>query len=72
MKESTLLEMQNKITSLTNIAQYLMTEIEYLRTISFGSLETIKQMPGYEEALGKVKSKVKETNEDGVIEQDTK
>jgi hypothetical protein len=72
MKESTLLEMQNKIKSLTNIAQHLMTELEYLRTISFGTLETIKQMPDYEEALGKVKLKVKKENEDGVIQQDTK
>mgnify|MGYP001199084982 CR=1 FL=1 len=72
MKESTLLEMQNKIKSLTNVIQHLMNEIEYIRTVSYGTLETIKQMPDYEEALGKVKTKVKEAKEDGVIEQDTK
>lgn len=72
MKESKLLEMQNKIKSLTNVIQHLMNEIEYIRTLSYGTLETIKQMPDYEEALGKVKTKVKEAKEDGVVEQDTK
>ena len=72
MKENTLLEMQNKIKALTNVVQHLVHEIEYMRTVSFGTLETIKQMPGYEEALGKVKEKVKESKKDGVIEQDTK
>jgi len=72
MKESTLLEMQNKIKSFTNVVQYLMQEIEYLKTVSFGTLETIKQMDNYEDALGKVKQKVNKENNNGVIEQDTK
>ena len=72
MKESTLLEMQNKIQALTNVVQHLVNEVEYMRTVSYGTLETIKQMPDYEEALGKVKLKVKEAKEDGVIKQDTK
>ncbi len=72
MKESTLIEMQNKIKALTNVVQHLVNELEYMRTVSYGTLETIKQMPDYEEALGKVKTKVKEAKEDGVIEQNTK
>ena len=72
MKENTLLEMQNKIKALTNVVQHLVNEIEYMRTLSYGTLETIKQMPDYEAALGKVKTKVKEAKEDGVIKQDTK
>jgi len=71
MKEKSLVEMKNKIQSLTNVIKYLMEEIEYLRTVTFGTLETIKQMPDYEEALGKIKDKVKENNTDGVIESDT-
>ena len=70
MKENTLLEMQNKIKSLTNVIKYLMEEVEYLKTVSFGTLETMKQMKDYEDALGKVKQKVKENN--GTIESDTK
>tara|TARA_Y100000385_G_scaffold263865_1_gene296737 strand:+ start:764 stop:982 length:219 start_codon:yes stop_codon:yes gene_type:complete len=72
MKENTLLEMQNKIKALTNVVQHLVNEIEYMRTVSYGTLETIKHMPDYEEALGKVKTKVKEAKDDGVIKQDTK
>ena len=58
MKEQTLVEMKNKIQSLTNIIQHLMSELEYLRTVSLGTLETIKHMPEYEKALSKIKEKV--------------
>ena len=72
MKESTLLEMQNKIKAITNVIQGLMNELDYLRTLSIGTLETIKQMPDYEEALGKVKEKANKEKKDGVKQQDTK
>ena len=71
MKEQTLIEMKNKIQSLTNVVQHLYTEIEYLKTVSFGTLETMKHMSDYDNALGKVKDKVKETN-NGNKQQDTK
>ena len=48
MKESTLLEMQNKIQALTNVIQHMMQEVSYLRDLSVGTLETIKLMPDYE------------------------
>jgi hypothetical protein len=72
MKESTLLEMQNKIKAMTNVIQGLMNEFDYLRTLSIGTLETIKQMPDYEKALDKVKEKANKEKEDGVKQQDTK
>ena len=72
MKEQTLIEMKNKIQSLTNVIQHIMNELEYLRTVSMGTFETIKHMPDYEKALGKVKKKVKENNNNGVEQQDTK
>lgn len=72
MKEQTLIEMKNKIQSLTNVMQHMMNELEYLRTVSMGTFETIKHMPDYEKALGKVKEKVKENNNNGVKQQDTK
>lgn len=72
MKESTLLEMQNKIKAMTNVIQSLMNEFDYLRTLSIGTLETIKNMPDYEEALVKVKEKANKKENDGAIEQDTK
>ncbi len=72
MKERTLLEMQNKIKAMTNVIQGLMNEFDYLRTLSIGTLETIKQMPEYEKALDKVKEKANKEKEDGVKQQDTK
>ena len=71
MKEQTLIEMKNKIQSLTNVVQHLMNELEYLRTVSMGTLETIKHMPDYDDALGKVKEKINK-EKDGVKQQDTK
>ena len=74
MKESTLLEMQNKIKALTNVIQHVMNENTQLRDLAVGTLETIKLMPGYDEAIEKLKENlIKEQEErDGVIEQDTK
>ncbi len=72
MKEQSLIEMKNKIESLTRVIKYLMEEVEYLRTVSFGTLETMKHMSDYDNALGKVKQKVNKDKKDGAIESDTK
>ena len=72
MKESTLLEMKKKIESLSRLVQMLMNENTHLREISIGTLETIKHMPGYDDALGKLKEQIKQNEENGVIEQDSK
>jgi len=74
MKESTLLEMQNKINALTNVIQHLINDNTQLRDLAVGTLETLKLMPGYDKAIEDLKeSLTKEQEEkDGVIEQDTK
>ena len=75
MKESTLLEMQNKIAALTRVAQQMINELNILSTTAMGTLETVKLMPGYQEAIDELKAKAKELekeNKDGVIKQDTK
>ena len=56
MKESTLIEMKNKIETLGSIAQTLMMEVNHLKTLSFGNSKIIKNMPDYEEALEKLKN----------------
>ena len=58
MKESTLLEMQNKIKALTNVVQNLLSENLQLRDLSVGTLETLKLMPGYDEAIEQLKESV--------------
>ena len=73
MKESKLLEMQNKIASLTNVMQQLISETMHLRELSVGTLETLKLMKGYDEAIEKLKDNLtNKEKRDGVIEQDTK
>ena len=60
MKESKLLEMQNKIVALTNVMQQIINEISYLRELSIGTIETVKLLPAYEEAIEKMKSNILE------------
>ena len=74
MKESTLLEMQNKIKALTNVVQHMMNENMHLRDLSVGTLEALKLMPGYDKAIEDLKKEVinKKENKDGVKQQDTK
>ena len=68
MKESSLIKMQKQIQSLINVLDFNVKRYEYLETVALGTLETLKKMPGYTEAIEEIKNKVK----DGNIEQDTK
>ena len=75
MKESTLLEMQNKIAALTRVAQQMINELNILSTTAMGTLETVKLMPGYQESIDQLKlqaEKLEKEKKDGVIEQNTK
>ena len=75
MKESTLLEMQNKIAALTRVVQQMINEMNILSTTAMGTLETVKLMPGYKESIEQLKAQAAELekeNKDGVIEQNTK
>jgi hypothetical protein len=79
MKESKLIEMQNKIKAMTNIIQQLINEVTHLRELGVGSLETLKLMPGYEDAIEALKKQMIEKNKElkkaeqnGIIKQDTK
>lgn len=64
MKESKLLEMQNKIVALTNVMQQVISELNHLRELSVGTLETVKLLPGYEEAIEQLKSNILENKEE--------
>ena len=79
MKENTLLEMKNKIDAMTRVMQQVINEISYLRELGVGTLETVKLLPGYEDAIDKLKKKMEEEVEqkqkiknNGAIKQDTK
>lgn len=64
MKESKLIEMKNKLEALTRVTQQLITELQFTRELAVGTLETIKLMPDYKEALDKLKKEVTTKNED--------
>ena len=69
MKESKLIEMQNKIASLTRVVQQIINELNILSTTAMGTLETVKLMPGYKEAIDELKikaEKLEKENKDGV------
>ena len=79
MKESTLLEMKNKIEAQSRVLQALINEVTHLRELSVGTLETIKLMPNYEDAIKALKKQMednikerKKAEQNGTIEQDTK
>ena len=79
MKENTLLEMKNKIDAMTNVVQQLINEVTHLRELSIGTLETIKLMPDYEDAIDALKKQMEDNikekqkaKQNGIIEQDTK
>ena len=63
MKEQTLLEMKNKIESLARIVQHLLTEINNLRELSVGTLETLKLIDGYDTAIEELKKTLTENIE---------
>jgi hypothetical protein len=66
MKEQKLIEMKNKLDKLDQIMQQVIQEMYNLKNLSVGTLETIKRMPDYDEALEKLKEdsdKEKESKE---------
>ena len=79
MKESTLLKMQKKIEAQNRVLQQLINEIIHLRELSVGTLETLKLMPGYEDAIKALQKQMEDNvkekqkaKQNGTIEQDTK
>jgi len=79
MKESTLIEMKNKLDAQTRVIQQIINETMHLRELGVGTLETVKLMPGYEDAIKGLQEKMEEEvnqkqqeNKDGVIKQDIK
>ena len=60
MKEQTLIEIKNKVETLGQAVQFLMQETRQLKDLAVGTLETIKQMDDYEQAIEDLKKKMVE------------
>ena len=55
MKEDKLIQMLNKVNKLDEITQQIIREMYNLKNLAVGTLETIRRMPDYDEALEKLK-----------------
>ena len=55
--------LEKKIQALIGVVQQLLDENAYLKDLSVGTLETVKLMPGYDEAIEELKTKLKEDGE---------
>jgi hypothetical protein len=55
--------LEKKVQALINVVQQLLSENTYLKDLSVGTLEAVKLMPGYDEAIDQLKEKVKEEKE---------
>ena len=58
MKESKLVDMQRSVEALKRVTQQVLNEISYLRELSIGTLELVKLLDGYDEALKKLQTQV--------------
>lgn len=52
--------MKNKVEALVRVLQQIITEQQHLTTLAAGTLETVKLMPGYDEAIKTLTDKAKE------------
>ncbi len=59
-KQSRVDLLEKKIQALIGVVQQLLDENAYLKDLAVGTLETIKHMPDYEEAIDKLKAQVTE------------
>lgn len=60
MKEQTLVEMKNKVEALIRVLQQVMEEQKHLTVLAAGTLETVKLMPGYDDAIKAMTDQAKE------------
>ena len=60
MKENKLIEMRNKVETLGGVANQLIREINNIKQLAIGTLETLKLIPGYEGAIEKLKKQAED------------
>lgn len=64
MKEQSLVEMKNKVEALIRVLQNVMDEQKHLTVLAAGTLEAVKLMPGYDDAIKAMTEKAKQEIED--------
>lgn len=72
MKEQSLIEMKNKVEAMIRVLQQVMEEQKHLTVLAAGTLETVKLMPGYDDAIKAMTEKAKDEINTRKIEEDLK
>lgn len=71
MKESKLLEMQNKVEALGNALTRVINEMTNLKDLSIGTMELVKKLPDYDKALKELKKQYKKKKDESIQTKDT-
>jgi predicted ATP-grasp superfamily ATP-dependent carboligase len=71
MKESKLIEMQNKLETLGAAVTRLVNEVANLKDLSIGTMELVKKLPDYEKALEELKEQYKKNKDESIQGEDT-
>ncbi len=71
MKESKLLEMQNKVEALGNALTRVINEMTNLKDLSIGTMELVKKLPDYDKALEKLKEQYKKKKDESIQTKDS-
>jgi hypothetical protein len=64
-KQSRLDNVEKRMAAMTNVMQQIISELSMLKDLSVGTLETIKLMSSYEEAIYKLKEKAVAKSSEG-------
>ena len=71
MKESKLIEMQNRLETLGAAVTRLVNEVTNLKDLSIGTMELVKKLPDYDKALEKLKEQYKKNKYESIQGKDT-
>ena len=71
MKESKLLEMQNKVEALGSALTRVINEITNLKDLSIGTMELVKKLPDYDKALEELKKQYKKKKDESIQTKNT-
>lgn len=58
MKESELIQMRNQIKNVMGMQQAILSQMQNLKDLSIGTLETLKRIPGYQKAVDQLKEDI--------------
>lgn len=66
MKESKLIEMQNRLETLGAAVTRLVNEVTNLKDLSIGTMELVKKLPDYNKALEELKEQYKKNKDESI------